>query len=77
MGHSSTAVMDDMAKELTLSKERRPQWDRDHLKTFEFFIETIIDDVSSRVCTEYERFVNAYIPLFMVKARKISTPLSV
>jgi ubiquinone/menaquinone biosynthesis C-methylase UbiE len=77
MGHSSTAVMDDMAKELTLSKERRPQWDRDHLKTFGFFIETIIDDVSLRVCTEDERFVNAYIPIFMVKARKISTPLSV
>jgi hypothetical protein len=29
MGHSSTAIMDDMAKELPLSKERRPQWDKD------------------------------------------------
>jgi hypothetical protein len=62
--------MDDMAKELPLSKEKRPQWDRDYLKTFGFCIESVIEDVSSRVCTEDERFVNGYIPLFMIKARK-------
>ncbi|MDR0723347.1 MAG: methyltransferase domain-containing protein [Treponema sp.] len=71
MGHSSTAVMDDIAKELPLSKEKRPQWDRDHLKTFGFCIETVLEDVSSQVCTEDERFINGHIPLFMIKARKI------
>jgi ubiquinone/menaquinone biosynthesis C-methylase UbiE len=70
MGHSSSEVMDDIAKTLPLSKAVRPQWDRDNLENFGFAVETIIDDVSSQVNTEEERFINAYIPLFMVKARK-------
>ena len=70
MGHSSTEVMDDIAKTLPLSKAIRPQWDRDNLENFGFTVETIIDDVSSQVNTEEECFINAYIPLFMVKARK-------
>jgi ubiquinone/menaquinone biosynthesis C-methylase UbiE len=72
MGHSSSAIMDEIAKELPMSKVIRPQWDKDNLNAFGFSIEHIIDDVSSLVYTEEERFVNADIPLFMVKARKTS-----
>jgi ubiquinone/menaquinone biosynthesis C-methylase UbiE len=70
MGHSSTEVMDDIAKTLPLSKAVRPQWDRDNLENSGFTVETVIDDVSSQVNTEEERFINAHIPIFMVKARK-------
>jgi SAM-dependent methyltransferase len=71
MGHSLSALMDDIAKDLPLSKVIRPQWDKDNLQTFGFSVEHILDDVSSRVHTEEERLDNAYIPLFMVKARKL------
>ncbi|MDR2758030.1 MAG: methyltransferase domain-containing protein [Spirochaetaceae bacterium] len=71
MGHSSSVIMDDIAKELPLSKALRPQWDKDNLNALGLLVEHIIDDVSPRLCTEDERFVNAYIPLFMIKARKI------
>ena len=70
MGHSSSAIMDAMAKTLPLSKAIRPRWDRDNLANFGFAVETVIDDVSSQVNTEEERFINAHIPIFMVKARK-------
>lgn len=70
MGHSSSSIMDNIAKELPLSKEIRPLWDRSNLRNFGFSVMDIIDDVSSQVNTEEERFINANIPVFMITARK-------
>lgn len=62
--------MERIAKEIPLTKERRPEWDNQVLKEIGFKEVTTIEDINSLVLDEVEQINFDFSPLFFIRAMK-------
>jgi ubiquinone/menaquinone biosynthesis C-methylase UbiE len=69
-GHSSTALIDNLSRDLPFSKIRRPEWDREHLSQLGFEVIEIRENITAEVCDEVEILRTEATPMFIVCAEK-------
>ncbi len=67
---TNTKVMEDIARNLPLSKEQRPEWDTRELLAIGFKKIMIEIEIGNRVWDEVEKVNYASTPMFMISAEK-------
>ena len=67
---TNTKAMEDIAKNLPLSKEQRPEWDTRELLSIGFKKIMIESEIGNRVWDEVEKVNYASTPMFMIGAEK-------
>ncbi len=63
-------VMEEIAKKLPLTGEKRPYWDEDLLTGFNVNEVSVINDVGDVLYSEKEKVNYRSTPMFMIKVRK-------
>lgn len=70
LGKEKGLFLENLARELPLSREKRPQWDENAVKNTGLTLVKILPDVGGRVWETHEQVHYAATPLFMVCAEK-------
>lgn len=70
IGNKQAQRLEDIAKNLPLSKEHRPKWDEEVLKEMDMELVKVLLDVGDFVWDEEEKVHEAATPLFLICAEK-------
>ena len=70
IGSKQAQRLEDIAKNLPLSKEHRPKWDEEALTEMDMELVKVLPDVGDFVWDEEEKVHEAATPLFLICAEK-------